>query len=139
MGCSWLGNIIQVDVGDSMRLPIPKLVRDVCDHYKIAPSQLILNAWRILIALKSVSVHHGVECEIGEVLFSYYLKEYDTDKGRYQLIVRVGQVPIITCLHTNDCSWKYMFFFVKGELMYGLRGPGDVSGHCRTTSKRIYV
>ena len=44
------------------------------------------NAWRVLMYLESLGVRHGVECEIGEVLFSYYLKEYDTDKGRYKLI-----------------------------------------------------
>ena len=32
-----------------------------------------------------------VECEIGEVLYSYYLKEHDTDKGRYQMITRECQ------------------------------------------------
>ena len=122
-----------------MRLPIPKLVRDVCDHYEIAPSQLMLNAWRILIALESLSVHHGVECEVGEVLFSYYLKEHDTDKGMYHLIARAGHVSIITCLRTNDCNWNDMFFFVKGDLVYGPQGPGGASSHWRTTSEKIYV
>ena len=85
-----------------MRLPIPKLVRDVLDYYEIAPSQLMLNAWRILLALECLSIRHGIACEIGEVLHSYYLKEHDTDKGRYQLIVRKDQVPLITFLRTND-------------------------------------
>ena len=75
---------------DGMRLLIPKGIRDVCDHYEIAPSLLMLNAWRILMALESLSIQHGVEYEVGEVLFSYNLKEHDTDKGRYQLIARVS-------------------------------------------------
>ena len=41
---------------DGMRLSILKLIRDVCDHYEIAPSQLMPNAWSILIALESLSV-----------------------------------------------------------------------------------
>ena len=89
---------------DGMRLPIPKLVRDVCDHYEIAPSQLMSNAWRILLALECVSMWHGVKYKIGDVFFSYYLKKHDINKGRYQLITRASQVPIITCLRTNDCS-----------------------------------
>ena len=120
-----------------MRLPIPKPVRDVCDQYKIASSQLMSNAWRILIILESLSVRQRVECEIGEVLFSYYLNEHDTDKGRYQLIVKVGRLPIITCLRTNDCSWKDRFFFVKGELVYGPRGPRGASDHWRTTRRKF--
>ena len=71
---------------DKMRFPIPKLIRDVCDYYEIAPSQLMPNAWRVLMSLESLIIRHGVECEIGEVLFSYYLKEHDKGKGRYKII-----------------------------------------------------
>ena len=79
-----------------MRFPIQRLIRGVFDHYEIAPSQLMLNVWRILMALESLNIQHGIECEIGEVIFSYYLKETDTDKGRYKLIAIVGRVPIVT-------------------------------------------
>ena len=108
-------------------------------HYEIAPSLLMPNAWRILLALESLSVRHGVKCEIGEVLFSHYLKEHDTDKGRYQFITRVNRVPIITCLHTNDHKWKDTFFFIKGDFVYGLRGLGNVFGNWKATSKTICV
>ena len=70
-------------------------------------------------------------------MFSYYLKEHDTDKGRYQLIARVGRMPIITCLRTNDCNWKDIYFFVRGELVYGLRGLGDAPGPWKATSKSL--
>ncbi|KAL5565741.1 hypothetical protein UlMin_028905 [Ulmus minor] len=117
-----------------MRFPIPKLIRDVCDHYEISPSQLMPNAWRVLMSLESISIRHGVECEIGEVLFSYYLKEHDKDKGRYKMITRVGRAPIITCLRTNDRGWKDRFLFVRGELVWGPSGPGGASHHWRATS-----
>ena len=90
--------IYELMLKDGMRFPIPKLIRDVCNHYEIAPSQLMPNAWRILMSLESLSIRHGVECKLEEVLFSYYLKEHDTDKGRYKLIAIVGRVPIVTCL-----------------------------------------
>ena len=118
-----------------MRLPIPRLVRDVCDNYEIAPSQLIPNTWRILLALESLSMQHRVECDIGEVLFSYNLKKHAIDKGRYQLITKVGRVPIITCLRNNDHSQKDRFFFVKEYLVYGLLGPGEAFSHWKATSK----
>ena len=98
---------------DGMRFLIPKLIRDMCDHYEIAPSQLILNTWRVLMSLESLSIRHGVKYEIGEVFFSYYLKEHDKDKGRYKITARVGYAPIITCLRTNDRSWKDRFLFVR--------------------------
>ncbi|KAL5583527.1 hypothetical protein UlMin_015969 [Ulmus minor] len=117
-----------------MRFPIPRLIRDVCDHYEISPSQLMPNAWRVLMSLESISIRHGVECEIGEVLFSYYLKEHDKDKGRYKMITRVGRAPIITCLRTNDRGWKDRFLFVRGELVWGPHGPSGASDHWRATS-----
>ena len=97
------------------------------------------NAWRVLMMLESLRVRHGVECEIGEVLFSYYLKEHNTDKGRFKLIARVVCAPIVTGLQTNDRSWKDRFLFVRGELVWGLCGPGGTSGHWKATSKRYFV
>ena len=109
--------VYELMLKDGMRFPIPQLIRDVCDHYETTPSQLMPNAWRALMVLESLSIRHGVECKIWEVLFSYYLKEHDTDKGMYKLIARVGHVPIITCLQTNDRSWKDRFLFIRGEIM----------------------
>ena len=130
--------IYELMLKDGMRFPIPKLIRDVCEHYEIAPSQLMPNVWRVLMSLESLSIQQGVKCEKGEVLFSYYLKEHDKDKGRYKIIARVGRAPIITCLRTNDRSWKDRFLFVRGDLVWGPRGSGGVSGHWRATSKKIY-
>ncbi|KAL5580186.1 hypothetical protein UlMin_012628 [Ulmus minor] len=127
--------IYELMMKDGMRFPIPRLLRDVCDHYEIAPSQLMPNAWRVLMSLESLSIRNGVDCELGEVLFSYYLKEHDKDKGRFKLIVRVGRAPIITCLRTNDRGWKDRFIFVRGDLVWGPRGPGGVSGHWKATSR----
>ena len=100
-----------------MRFPILGLIRDVCDHYEIMPSQLMPNAWRVLMSLKSLSSRHGVDCELGEVLFSYYLKEHDVDKGHYKLIAIVGRAPIVTCLHTNDRGWNDRYMLVGGDLV----------------------
>ena len=88
------------------------------------------------MSLESLSVRYGVNCELGEVLFSYYLKEHDKDKGRFKLITRVGRAPIVTCLRTNDHVWKDKFIFVGGDLVWGPRGPGGVSGHWKATSKK---
>ena len=124
---------------DGMRLSIPKLVRDVLDHYEITPGQLMPNAWRILMSLECLSMWHVVICEIDEVLYSYYLKEHDTNKGQYHLIVRKDHVPLITCLRSNNHKQKDKYLFVRGELMYRLCGPGDAASHCKATSKCSYV
>ena len=81
------------------------------------------------MSLESLSIRHEVECKIGEVTFSYYLKEHNKDKGRYKIIARVGRAPIITSFQTNDRSCKDKFLFVTGDIVWGPRGPGGVSGH----------
>ena len=55
--------IYELILKDGMRFLISKLIRDVCDHYEIAPSQLMPNAWRVLMSLESLSVRHKVDCE----------------------------------------------------------------------------
>ena len=60
------------------------------------------------------------------MLFLYYLKEHDFDNGRYKLIAKVGRAPIVTYLRTNDRGWKDRYLFVRGDLVWGLRGPGGV-------------
>ena len=71
------------------------------------------------------------------MLFSYYLKEHDKDKVRFKLIDRVNRVSIVTCLRTNDRAWKDRFIFVRGNLVWGPRGPGGVFGHWKATSKEF--
>ena len=46
--------VYELMLRDGMRFPIPRLIRDVCDHYEIAPSQLMPNAWRVLMSLESL-------------------------------------------------------------------------------------
>ena len=48
--------IYELMLKEGMRFPISKLMRDVCDHYEIVPSQLMPNAWRVLMSLESLSV-----------------------------------------------------------------------------------
>ena len=69
--------------------------------------------------LESLGSWHGVDWELGEVLFSYYLKEHDVDKGRYKLIARVGRALIVICLLTNDCGWKDKYLFCEGRTRVG--------------------
>ena len=52
------------------------------------------------------------------MLYSYYLKENDIDKGHYQFTLRKDRVLIVTSLRSNDHRWKDKYFFMKGELMY---------------------
>ena len=70
------------------------------------------NTWRILLAVECLSMWYGVAYELGEVLHSYYLKEHDIEKGRYQLIFCKERVLLVTCLRTHDRGWKNRFVYV---------------------------
>ena len=48
--------VYELMLKDGMRFPISRLIRDVYDHYEIAPSQLMPNAWRVLMSLESLSI-----------------------------------------------------------------------------------
>ena len=75
--------LYELSFQDGMRLPIPKLVRVVLDHFEIAPSQLMPNFWRLLLSLECLSMRHDIEFILREVLFSYYFKEHDKEKSHF--------------------------------------------------------
>ena len=78
-----------------------KLVHEVLDHFKIVPSQLMLNMWRLLMLLECLSLRYEVEVRLGEVLYSYYLKEHDKENGRYYFTLRRERSHLIACLWLN--------------------------------------
>ena len=78
----WIA-LYEIPFRDGVSLPIPNLVRDVLDHFEITPSQLMPNVWRLLMPLECMSKRYGIVCELEEVLYSYYLKEHDMEKGRF--------------------------------------------------------
>ena len=86
------------------------------------------------MALECFSLRHGMEVRLGEVLYSYYLKEHDKEKGRFQLTLRREMSLLVTCLWSNDWGWKNKYFFAKGKLVYGLSGSKDVASYWKTTS-----
>ena len=108
------------------RFPVPRLMREVFSHFQIAPSQLMPNSWRVLMTLECISMRHGIEFGLGEMLYTYYLREHDREKGRYNFYVRPDRVQLVNHLKTNDRNWKRSYFFARGELLFGPSGPGDI-------------
>ena len=54
LGHSRMGEFYEFVFEAGFKFPVPKLVREVVSHFKIAPSQLMPNAWRILMTLESL-------------------------------------------------------------------------------------
>lgn len=121
------------------RFPVPKLVRDCLSHFGVAPSQLMPNAWRILMSLECISMRTGIEYGLSELLYTYFLREHDREKGRYNLYVRPDRDQLVCCLRTNDRKWKRSYFFARGDLVFGPSGHGDVPSFWMATGEYFYL
>ncbi|KAL5861375.1 hypothetical protein ACOSQ4_002671 [Xanthoceras sorbifolium] len=94
-----------------------KLPGKVLDHFELALGQLMPNSWRILLRLDLLCTREGIVFELPDLFYTYSMREYDTEKGRYNLNLRVNRKHLITELTTNDRSWKDMYFFARGLLV----------------------
>ena len=118
---------------------MPKLVSEVVPHFEIAPSQLIPNAWKILMTLECINMRHGIEFGLKELLYTYFLWEHDHEKGQYNLYVRPDRVQPVNHLRTNDREWKQSYFFARGKLMSGPSSQGDAPSFWKASSEFLYV
>lgn len=101
---------------EGFRLPLPRLVREVCEYHLVSPSQLMPNVWRVLMALEVFSEKHGIEFTVAETLHAYSLQEHHKDKGRYQFFSR-SKNPLIVELKDCDKYWKDRYFFVSYNVL----------------------
>ena len=83
-------------------------------------------------------MRHGIEFGLGEMLYTYFLREHDHEKGRYNFYVRPDRVQLVNHLKTNDCGWKHFYFFAWGELVFGPSGPGDIPSFWKASSKPAF-
>ena len=92
------------------RFLFPKLIRDFFVHFEISPSQVLPNVWRNLLSLLVLAKSLDMELELTDLLYSYFLKEHDSEKRQYTLYRRKGRSHLITELSTFNKLWKNNFF-----------------------------
>ena len=126
LGCPRLGEFLWVFLWGWIQIFCAQFCERCSWHYEIAPSQFMPNSWRILMSLECLSLRNGVEFILGEVVYTYFLREHDKDKGRYQLDVWHERVHLVTHLRMNDSSWKQSYFFTRGDMVFGPIRPGYV-------------
>ncbi|XP_057781068.1 uncharacterized protein LOC130999533 [Salvia miltiorrhiza] len=100
-----------------LRLPLPRLVVELCNYYRISPSQLMPNTWRILMAAEVFAERKGFDINIYDVLYAYQLGETRIDKGRYQFNSRSDAPILITNLPEDRTKWKEKYFFISVEAL----------------------
>ena len=121
---------------DGFRFPIPRLVRELLNHFEVAPSQLMPNTWRILMSVECMCFNLGLRFGLGDLLHTYYLKEHIKEKGRYLLYLRPRRQQLVLGLMTNDRGdWQKYYFFARGEAIFGSAGAGDIPSHWENSSE----
>ena len=67
-----------------------------------------------------------MEFELTNLLFSYFLKEHDSERGWYTLYRRKGREHLIVELSTSDKAWKNDFFFVSDNCLENKEGEPQI-------------
>ena len=80
----------------------PSLIREFFAYFGINPSQVLRNVWRTLLALFVLSKSSNIEFGLADMLFSYFLKEHDSEKDRYTMYKRKGREHLIVELSTSN-------------------------------------
>jgi len=101
-----------------VRLPFPKIVREVCAFLGVAPSQIAPNGWRYVVA-SSILWQQVLGTEMDAAQFFSIYRPSIKD-GTVEL--RVRQDPIFIyldqCKYGNNKGWREQFFRVSGEWEY---------------------
>jgi hypothetical protein len=98
-----------------LRLPFPQIVREVLNYFSIAPSQLVPNAWRLLIgcaALWAASSNKERPLGLNTFLYLFQLKR-TPDLGWWYFSPREKEA-LLSDVPSGVKSWKGRFFFVGG-------------------------
>jgi hypothetical protein len=109
-----------------LRFPIPREAREVLAYLSLAPSQLMPNAWRILLACSVLwpsvlGAKHRLS--VKEFLYCYRLEEKYT--GVWTFHCRCSKRNLVSDLPSSNKKWKNRFFFVSGEWEFGNMDKAD--------------
>lgn len=91
-------------------LPFPKLAKDVLNHLRISPGQLMPFAWRVIACLEAIEAKHKLKIDVDTVRAGYVLKKYSG--CRYTFTNMDKDSPLVLNLDcVNDRGWKHNYLF----------------------------
>ena len=91
------------------------------------------------MSLKCLSMRSGIKFGLGEVLYTYFLWEHDHEKSHYHLYGRLDRIQLVNHLRTNDSRWKQLYFFMQGDLVFGLSEPRDAPSFWKASSEHLLL
>ena len=99
-----------------LRFPIPREVREVLAYLNLAPSQLLPNAWRTLLACSVLwpSVF-GAKHRLSVKEFLYCYRPEEKYVGWWTFHCRGSEWNVVSDLPSSNKKWKNRFFFISGS------------------------
>ena len=96
-----------------LRFPVHPFIMELIHHLCIAPRQLMLNSWRIIISCMEIwmMVTEGDMIMMDELLYFYCLKE-SKEFGYYELMPWDRNARLIASLPSSFRYWKSRYFFI---------------------------
>lgn len=102
---------------------VPSIIAELCDYFRISPSQLNPLAWRILIAIQNLENVKCLPLGVNKVLYAYHLAPISGGEVHFHLRPCSG-LPIVEELSKNDRKanvfrkkWqeRYAFMILPGS------------------------
>ena len=99
-----------------LRFPVHLFIMELLHYLNIAPRQLMLNSWRIIISCMVIwtIISNGDMITLNEFVYLYRLKK-SKDFGYYELVPWDRRSQLIIDLPSSFCYWKSRYFFVSGD------------------------
>ena len=99
-----------------LRFPVHPFIMELLHHLNIAPGQLMLNSWRIVISCMVIwmIIADGDIITLNEFVYLYHLKEFK-EFGYYELVPWDRRFRLIVDLPLSFRYWKSRYFFVSGD------------------------
>ena len=96
--------------------PIHLFIHELLDYFKIAPGQLVPNAWQTVLSVMSiwVYVHDGSMVKLNEFLYLYRLKP-STHYGYFEFQPSDRTSRVVHDLPSFFRDQKSIYFFVYGK------------------------
>ena len=92
-------------------LPFGPLTRSFLETFKLAPSQVMPSAWRILLCCETASAKHGIPLTLADLMFTYEI--HQPGNTRFSLKAKPGMESLILNTPASDKSWPNKFFFAE--------------------------
>ena len=100
-----------------LRLPVHPFIMELLGFFGIAPAQLMLNSWRIVVNCKEIWLATNEDMiKVSELVHLYHLKE-SKEYGYYELVPWAKRARIVRGIPSSFRYWKSSFFSCPGTTL----------------------